>query len=117
MEKSKKLTVKAFFDLIADMENTVYQVKMVNQFKKSIDLSYSRGFSLQLLYNVIEMLAQDQKLPEKYKAHELKGDRKGMLECHIKPDWVLMWSEHKKELILILLDTATHSDFMGKRKK
>jgi mRNA interferase YafQ len=60
------------------MENTVYQVKMVNQFKKNIDL--------ELLYNVIELLAQNKALPEKYKAHELKGDRKGILECHIKPD-------------------------------
>lgn len=117
MEKRKKLTIKAFFDKIGDMEDTVYLVKMVNQFKKSIDLSYSRGFDLQLLYNVIEILAQDKILPEKYKAHELKGDRKGMLECHIKSDWVFMWEEDKKELILILLDTATHSDFMGKKKQ
>lgn len=99
------------------MENTVYQVNMVYQFKKNVDLSYSRGFDLQLLYDVIELLAQAIKLPEKYKAHELKGDRKGMMECHIKPDWVLMWIEDKKELILILLDTATHSDFMGKKRK
>jgi mRNA-degrading endonuclease YafQ of YafQ-DinJ toxin-antitoxin module len=48
------------------MEDTVYQVKMVNQFKKSIDLSYSRGFELQAVFNVIEMLAQDKPLPEKY---------------------------------------------------
>jgi len=53
-----KITVKEFFDKIAVMEKTVYRVDMVNQFKKSVDLSYARGFDLQSLYIVIEMLAQ-----------------------------------------------------------
>ncbi|MDR0830604.1 MAG: type II toxin-antitoxin system YafQ family toxin [Prevotellaceae bacterium] len=114
-EIAKKITTKTFFEKIAQFENTVYQITMTNKFKKSIDLSYSRNLNLQLLLDVVELLAQDKKLPEKYCAHELKGHYKGVWECHIKPDWLLMWEEDKKELVLLLLNTATHSDFVGKK--
>jgi len=92
-------------------------LQVTNQFKKSIDLSYARNFNLQFLFEVVELLAQDKPLPEKNYAHILKGQYIGIWECHIKPDWLLMWQENRDKLILLLLNTATHSDFMGKRKK
>ena len=69
------------------------------------------------LFEVIELLAQDKPLPKKNYAHKLKGQYIGVWECHIKPDWLLMWQEDRDKLILLLLNTATHSDFIGKRKK
>jgi len=47
---------------------------------------------------------------------KLKGQYVGVWECHIKPDWLLLWQEDRDKLILLLLITATHSDFMGKQK-
>jgi mRNA interferase YafQ len=67
------------------------------------------------LLDVIELLAKNKKLPPKYCAHELKGQYRGVFECHIKPDWLLMWEEDKKRLMLLLLNTATHADFTGKK--
>jgi len=117
---NKNLTVKEFFAKIKALEenqDVIYELQITNQFKKSVDLSYTRSFDLQLLFDVIELLAQDKPLPEKNCAHKLKGQYINVWECHIKPDWLLMWQEDKGNLILLLLNTATHSDFMGKRKK
>jgi len=113
---NKKLTVKDFFaniKALEENENVVFELQVTNQFKKSINLSYRRNFDLQLLFEIVEVLAQDKTLPEKNYAHKLKGQYVGIWECHIKPDWLLMWQEDKDSLILLLLNTATHSDFMG----
>ena len=117
---SKKMTAKIFFEELKSLEdnhNIIFEVQVTNQFKKSINLSYARGFNLQLLLEIIELLAQNKPLPSKNHAHQLQGQYVGIWECHIKPDWVLMWQEDKYKLVLLLLNTATHSDFMGKRKK
>jgi len=117
---NKNLSVKDFFAKIKALEeneDVIFEVQVTNQFKKSVDLSYRRNFDLQLLFEIVEFLAQDKTLPEKNDAHKLKGQYSGIWECHIKPDWLLMWQEDKDTLILLLLNTATHSDFMGKRKK
>jgi len=113
------MTVKAFFEKIKSLEeneNLVFELQMTNQFKKSIDLSYARNLDLRLLCEVVELLAQAETLPEKYRRHQLKGQYAGVWECHIKPDWLLMWTEDTDKLVLLLLNTATHSDFMGKRR-
>jgi len=117
---NKNLTVKDFFAKIKGLEENqdlIFELQITNQFKKSVDLSYARNHNLQLLFEVIELLAQDKPLPEKNYAHKLKGQYINVWECHIKPDWLLMWQEDKRNLILLLLNTATHSDFIGKRKK
>jgi mRNA interferase YafQ len=72
---------------------------------------------LNLLLKIITLLVQNKPLPAKNHAHQLKGQYVGIWECHIKPDWLLFWQEEKEKLILLLLNTATHSDFIGKRKK
>jgi len=116
----KKMTSKIFFEKLKSFEdnpNIVFELQVTNQFKKSVDLSYSRNLNLQLLLDVIELLVQDKPLPVKNYAHQLKGQYAGIWECHIKPDWLLMWQEDRGKLVLLLLNTATHSDFMGKRKK
>ena len=117
---NKNLTVKDFFAKIKALEenqDVIFELQVTNRFKKSVDLSYARNFNLQLLFEVIELLAQDKPLPEKHYAHKLQGQYSGICECHIKPDWLLMWQEYRDKLILLLLNTATHSDFIGKNKK
>ena len=114
------MTAKIFFEKLkslGDNPNIVFELQVTNQFKKSVDLSYARNFNLQLLLDVIELLAQDKPLPVKNHAHQLKGQYVGVWECHIKPDWLLMWQEDRGKLVLLLLNTATHSDFIGKSRK
>ena len=117
---NKNLTVKDFFAKIKALEenpDVIFELQVTNQFKKSVNLSYRRNFDLKLLFEIVELLSQDKSLPEKNYAHKLQGQYIGIWECHIKPDWLLMWQEDRNRLILLLLNTATHSDFMGKRKK
>ena len=114
------MTAKIFFEKIKSLEddpNIVFELQITHQFKKSIGLSYSRNFDLNLLFEIVELFAQDKPLPAKNHAHQLKGQYVGIWECHIKPDWLLMWQEYRDKLVLLLLNTATHSDFIGKRKK
>jgi len=117
---NKKITAKIFFEKLKSLESNpdiVFELQITNHFKKSIDLSYARNFDLSLLLEIIALLVQDKPLPTKNYAHQLKGQYVGVWECHIKPDWLLLWQEDRDKLILLLLNTATHSDFMGKRKK
>jgi len=65
---------------------------------------------LSLLQVVIDLLQKEGKLPQKYKPHNLSGNYKDCWECHIKPDWLLVWKQNDTELILLFLDTGTHSD-------
>lgn len=62
------------------------------------------------LRKVITILANTGKLPAEYKPHILSGERNGDWECHIKPDWLLVWRQNDKELTLLMLNTGTHSD-------
>jgi mRNA interferase YafQ len=116
---NKTLTVKDFFTKIKELEenqDVIFELQITNKFKKSVDLSYARNLNLQLLFDIIQLLAQDKPLPKKNYTHKLQGQYTGIWECHIKPDWLLMWQEDRDKLILLLLNTATHSDFIGKRK-
>jgi mRNA interferase YafQ len=87
-----------------------YEIIRTSQFKKDYKLSKKRGKDLKLLYAVIEMLAKGQKLPEQNKDHQLSGGYVGYRECHIQPDWLLIYKITDKELILTLTRTGTHSE-------
>jgi mRNA interferase YafQ len=110
MKQSKRLSVKAFLEAIKNLEGTVYQIQATNKFKRSLELSYNRNLDLELLKEVIYTLAKGEKLNKKYRVHSLLGYEIVVWECHIKPDWLLLWQQIDDELILILLDTGTHSD-------
>lgn len=85
-------------------------VKYSNRFKKGLKLSAKRGLDLSLLKEVIEILRLCQPLDEKYKDHELKGKWRGFRECHIQPDWLLIYLIEDDILTLTLVDTGSHSD-------
>jgi len=81
-----------------------------NRFVKDLRLAIRRGFNIELLDEVITKLANQEKLPEKYYDHPLFGNYKDFRECHIQPDWLLIYSIDAKDLELYLFRTGTHSD-------
>lgn len=79
-------------------------------FRKDLKLAKKRGYDLSLIEVVLDMLLEEQTLPERYKDHALVGNYTGFRECHILPDWLLIYSINKSELILTASRTGTHSD-------
>ena len=110
MNKNKRMTVKEFLEAIKNLEETIYEIQTTNRFKKSLDLSYRRNLDLELLKDVIHTLAKGENLEAKHRPHTLEGYKTVVWECHIKPDWLLLWQQTDDGLILVLLDTGSHSD-------
>ena len=81
-----------------------------NRFKKDLKLAIRRGYNISLLEEVVNKLAMGEILEKKYRDHELSGDFKGLRECHITPDWLLVYQIVDSELVLYLSRTGTHSD-------
>ena len=79
-------------------------------FKKDYKRIVKRGYDMRLLEKVIELLANQKPLPEKNRDHQLSGDYAGCRECHITPDWLLIYEVADEELILYLTRTGSHSD-------
>lgn len=85
-------------------------IKYETSFKKDFKRILKRGYDIRLLEEVIEILANGDTLPAKYKDHSLIGDYTDCRECHITPDWLLIYQIDGNELILYLTRTGTHSD-------
>lgn len=81
-----------------------------NQFKKDLKLARKRGCKIEYLRDVVNALANKQKLDEKYRDHGLAGYYNGFRECHIEPDWLLIYRINQDALELYLFRTGTHSD-------
>lgn len=90
-----------------------YELILTGKFKKGLKLAKKRGLNIALLNSVVEKLLQGIPLEEKYKDHELKGEFKGFRECHIQPDWLLMYLLEDDILTLTLVDTGTHTDLFN----
>ncbi|MBF0997602.1 MAG: type II toxin-antitoxin system YafQ family toxin [Lachnospiraceae bacterium] len=88
-------------------------VKFTTAYKKSYKLMKKRGKNLSLLEEVIDTLRQGKALEERFRDHELKGNRKGFRECHIQPDWLLIYLIENDILTLTLVDTGSHSDLLN----
>jgi len=87
-----------------------YKIRLTSPFKKNLKLLEKRKYDLDLLNDVVMMLARGEILPARYKDHALKGKLLGCRECHITPDWLLIYEIHNNTLILYLSRTGTHSD-------
>ncbi|MCD8374137.1 MAG: type II toxin-antitoxin system YafQ family toxin [Oscillospiraceae bacterium] len=83
-----------------------------NRFRRDLKLAAKRGRDLKLLDDVVTRLAQQEPLPEKNRDHSLTGDYIGFRECHIQPDWLLIYRIDGEALILFLSRTGTHSDLL-----
>ena len=87
-----------------------YEIKPSNQFKKDVKLAQKRGYDLDKLTTVIKKLANGETLEPKYRDHQLTGNFGNCRECHIQPDWLLIYEFENEQLILYLSRTGSHSD-------
>lgn len=87
-----------------------YNVRFTTKFKKDFKLIQKQGKDLNRLYFVIEKIANAEELDKKYRDHLLSGDYDGYRECHIEPDWLLIYNIDDDDIILFLSRTGSHSD-------
>ena len=85
-------------------------LKTTSRFRKDYKLAKKRGLDLSLLEAVIDVLLAEKPLDPKHKDHALTGDYAGFRECHILPDWLLIYSVRRETLILVAARTGTHAD-------
>ena len=90
------------------------KVVWTSQFKKDYKAAMKSNLDMDLLDGVIMSLANREELDTKYKDHPLSGNRKSFMECHIKPDWLLIYRIEHDKLILTLARTGSHSNLFGK---
>ena len=90
-----------------------YVLILTGKFKKSLKLAKRRGLNLELLDEVVMMLQKNIPLEEKYRDHGLKGKYQGFRECHIQPDWLLIYLKENDVLTLTLVDTGSHADLFN----
>ncbi len=88
----------------------MYSIYFTNRFKKDLKLCQKRGLDLSHIQEAISILAETGSLPTQYRPHMLNGKYCGQWECHIEPDWLMVWEQNDKELNLLFLYTGTHSD-------
>lgn len=88
----------------------MYAVKPTSRFQKDLKKAQKRGLDLELLAEVIKKLAAGEELPPRNRDHALIGDYSGCRECHIQPDWLLIYEAEQEELFLYLIRTGIHSD-------
>ncbi len=88
----------------------MFKIEYTGIFLKQAKQCKKRGYNMLLLEETIQLLSDTGKLPEQYKTHKLSGKYAGCFECHIKPDWLLIWQQNNNLLTLLFLNTGTHSD-------
>ena len=93
--------------------NNKYDIVWTSQFKKDYKLAMKRHLDIAQLDELIKMIASGDSLDPKYSDHPLSGNWKGYRECHVQPDWLLVYKLHNDTLILTLTRTGTHSDIFG----
>ena len=87
-----------------------YEIVPSNQFRKDLRLAQKRGYDINKIKEVLVLLANGEPLEAKHRDHSLTGNYSGYRECHIQPDWLLIYQIDNDRLILLLSRTGTHSD-------
>ena len=95
----------------------MYEIKFTNQFKKDIKLAKKQGKNIDKLFAVVEKLANGEILERKYRDHELTGNYKDCRECHIEPDWLLIYEIIDCTLVLMLYRAGSHSELFKKSRR
>lgn len=88
----------------------MYRVKFTNAYKRAYKLMKKRGANMDLLDNIVDQLRHGEPLAPRYRDHALSGKFQGFRECHIKPDWLLVYLIENDVLTLTLVDTGSHAD-------
>ncbi len=91
-----------------------YKIVPSHGFKKDLKAAQKQGLDLSLLEEVVDKLAEGKKLEEKHHDHILTGYKDKRRECHITPDWLLVYTRNADTLILYLMATGSHSHLFGK---
>ena len=93
-----------------------YKINYSKEFKKSMKKVLKQGKNIDKLLNVVDMLSNRQPLDPKYKDHALYNDKrfKDCRDCHIEPDWILIYKYLENEIVLLLVNTGSHSDVLNK---
>ena len=91
----------------------MYKIVYTNKMKKDVKLMKKRGKNLDKLVNVLSLLADGKTLPDLYRDHKLTGNLHDFRECHIEPDWLLIYQIYEDTLILSATATGSHSDLFG----
>lgn len=91
----------------------IYKIKFTNAYKKSYRRIIKRGLDISILDNVVDELSKGSTLSPEFKDHVLKGKFEGFHECHLKPDWLLIYLIEDDVLTLTLVDTGSHSDLFN----
>lgn len=99
-----------------DIENTIYAVDTTNKFNKQLKKVFKQGKNIEKMIYVVECLANKKILDSKYKDHALIDDKyyQNCRECHITPDWLLIYKYENENLVLLLFATGSHSELFGK---
>ncbi|WP_050697555.1 type II toxin-antitoxin system YafQ family toxin [Anaeromassilibacillus senegalensis] len=87
-----------------------YEIESTGRFKKDLKTILKRGYNMELLQKIIDLLCMGESLPEKCKDHALSGNWANYRECHVAPDWLLIYKIEEDILILTLTRTGSHSD-------
>ena len=92
----------------------MYSIEYTNRFKKDLKRCVKRGLDINKILTAVKILEQNGSLPTIYKPHKLSGGKDGKWECHISPDWLMVWEQDDTLLTLLFMQTGTHSDLFKK---
>ena len=93
----------------------MFDIERTNQFKKDFKLIVKRKYDIRKIETLFELLITGKKLPNKYSEHPLKGNYIGALDCHIEPDWIVIFKRNKTKKLITLIRTGTHSDIFKQK--
>jgi mRNA interferase YafQ len=88
----------------------MYEIEFKNSFKKDFKLAIKRGLQIHKFEDILIQLRNEGKVTAKYKPHKLEGKYKGLWECHVQPDWLLIWDQEDEIKLITLIRTGSHSD-------
>ena len=95
----------------------LYEIKTYKQYERDVKRAIRQGLDIEKWLDVVRLLRQGKPLPAKFRNHLLTGDYKGFWECHISPDWLLLYQKDTEIRIISLYRTGSHADIFGKGKK
>lgn len=87
-----------------------YKILTTKQFDKAAKLCQKRGLPMHKLTNAMRLLSVDGKMSPSYHPHKLKGNYSNVWECHLQPDWLLLWKQDNNKLTLLFTHTGSHAD-------
>lgn len=87
-----------------------YRIYTSKKFDKALKKCVKRGMNMSKLQKAVDLLRDTGSLPPEYRPHKLSGDYADCWECHVQADWLLIWKQDDERLVLLMLDTGTHSD-------